>query len=369
MRTVVSVFVFVPFLFICSILAQAQQNDGQSLGEIARQAQQRKSAMALFVDPTSLGRLLLDGKSPNDEVEQNYAGNIALMLARSDFDGLDREASSVRTEKSRFPGGDWKLYVFYLALESPLDGGKALDVEWKDHIERIGQWISYRPESVTARIALAEAYLGYAWKARGHRNSFSEEGGELFIKRGELARVALMEAERLSEKCPYWYSAMVQVALVEGWNKAQTKALVDASIAYDPTFQHVNRLYANYLQTEWYGSEGDMQEFADKTYRLLGGGNQGAFAYFEIAELVCGRCGDSAELKAFSWPTLKRGEATMEKMYGISNLKLNRFAYMARLFGDQVAAKRAFTLINARWESSVWRNSDEFDAANAWALK
>ena len=46
-----------------------------------------------------------------------------------------------------------------------------------------------------------------------------------------------------------------------------------------------------------------------------------------------------------SWEKIKQGYAAIDRLYGQSNLKANRFAYMAYLLGDKAAAREAFDFL------------------------
>jgi hypothetical protein len=96
---------------------------------------------------------------------------------REDFAELDQMADAARSSKARFPGGGWKLSRFYEAVK-PNGGGYQTDADWKNHIELLQRWTAARPQSATARVALAEAYLRYAWAARGagYANTVTDQG-------------------------------------------------------------------------------------------------------------------------------------------------------------------------------------------------
>jgi hypothetical protein len=68
-----------------------------------------------------------------------------------------------------------------------------------------------RPQSVTARVALARAYLNYAYDARGEGNAgtVSDSGWKLFAERTAEGKRILDEASALPTKCPEWYIAML----------------------------------------------------------------------------------------------------------------------------------------------------------------
>jgi hypothetical protein len=356
------------FLSVGAALAQNQPDDNRSLGDIARETREQKRLKPQDASPHAAHmRELIADMSVNDPEE--YRGQMSELLSRQDFDGLEHAADTARSNKSRFPGGPWKLYFFYDAISKPSGGRQASDADWNSHLALLTQWISRKPQSSTARIALAEAYLEYGRKARGngYADTVTDEGWQRYGGRAELAVSALKEAATLPDKCPYWYDAMMQVAVAQGWSKERTKALVEESISFEPSFYHVYRDYANYLQPKWHGTEGEAEAFADAISQRIGG-EEGSFIYFEIATvLICTPCGNAANPASLSWPKIKEGYAALEHLYGTSDLKMNRFAFLAAKFGDKSAAKEVFARIGDNWDQGVWTNRERFDAAKVWA--
>jgi hypothetical protein len=214
------------------------------------------------------------------------------------------------------------------------------------------------------------AYLNYGSKARGsgYADTVTDEGWQLYGDRAELALSALKKAATLADKCPYWYDAMMQVAVAQGWSKSRTKALLEESISFEPSFYHVYRDYANYLQPKWHGAEGEAEAFADTISQRIGG-EEGSFLYFEIATVLsCTPCGNAGASARVSWPKIKEGYAALEHLYGTSSLKMNRFAFLAVTFKDKSAAKEVFAQIGNSWDQGVWANRDRFEAAKVWAM-
>lgn len=131
--------------------------------------------------------LLADDATDVHAVDK-YKAAVAHMLQEERFDQMDCLADTLRTSKDKFAGGMWKLHILYGGLEAPLQHPTTQD--WEDHLNRLKRWVSENPESITARIALAESYLGYAWDARGDgtADTVSENGWQLFGQRAEEAR-------------------------------------------------------------------------------------------------------------------------------------------------------------------------------------
>jgi hypothetical protein len=121
-----------------------------------------------------------------EEDEADLCGRAWMRLIESDlvaekFDNLDRMAAQFRSEKARFPGGEWKLRYFYGALDKP----ELSDKDSLDHLAHLRRWIAQRPESITARVALATSLHRWAWVARGNgmASTVTPEGWRSFNER------------------------------------------------------------------------------------------------------------------------------------------------------------------------------------------
>ncbi len=68
-----------------------------------------------------------------------------------------------------------------------------------------------------------------------------------------------------------------------------------------------------------------------------------------------------------SWPRVKQGYADLQRLYGTSNLKMNRFAYMSFVAGDKSSAHDTFALLGTSWNHVVWRSAENFESAKVWA--
>ncbi len=318
--------------------------------------------------PPNPGGPSLTGDGPYDS-DGPYQAHIAAMLAQSDFAQLEREAQQVRASKSRLKGGVWKLYALYDAVDTPSPNSDSSNSDWETHILAVKKWVAAYPSSATARIALAQSYLNHGWAARGsgYSNTVPESGWNLLSQGAELAKSTLLDAARLEEKCPYWYESMLVVARIEAWPKRDARALFDAAVAFEPTYYHFYREYANSLLPKWYGEEGEIQAFAEEVSKRLGDPD-GSIIYFEIASMLACQCDKEMDsLARMSWPRVKKGYSDLQRLYGTSTLKMNRFAYMSVLSGDKIPARDTFTTLGDSWSESVWPSAEHFETAKRWA--
>jgi hypothetical protein len=303
------------------------------------------------------------------QTESEYKQQIITLLALGDYDHLEQEARDARSNKGRLVGGVWRLFDFYAALTNPPTSPRESQADWEAYIETVKHWNSLHPESATARIVLAGSYVNFAWFARGngYSDSVSKEGWDLFAERFELAKATLLEAAQLKDRCPYWFEIVQMTALAEGWDRPLAKEIFEKAVSFEPTYYHFYREYANYLQTKWYGEEGETQNFAGQIADHVGG-DDGDIVYFEIATLVACQCqSEKAPLVGLSWPRIQKGYMALRQNYGVSNIKLNRFALMAYSSDDKRAANQAFTEIGNNWDYTVWSNQQTFEYVRGWA--
>ena len=316
------------------------------------------------VPPSDPG-LLADDATDVHAVDE-YKAAVGRMLQQERFEQLDCLADSLRRSKERFAGGMWKLHIFYSGLEAPLLHPTPQD--WDDHINRLKHWQSANRKSLTARVALAESYLGYAWYARGEGTSdtVSESGWQLFGHRAEEARNILQKASTLDAADPEWYVAMESVSLAQGWDREQARTLLEQAINAEPGYYYVYRMHALYLLPKWYGEDGDTELFAERMADRLGG-EQGDAVYFQIAGFLVCNCNDQPQLSHMSWPRIQSGFAALEKQYGTSLTNLNLLAQMAVKLKDAVVADKAFQRIGEQWSESSWRTQSYFESSRNWA--
>lgn len=335
---------------------------------IARQYAKTRLAEGAPATASQSTAPLADPANP-PETDQEMLKRVQRYLTLGNFKALEREIHEARDAKLRFPGGVWKLAVFYDAVNAPVSGDLSGDAGYQAHIERLKRWAEAYPESATAKIALADTYIAYADLARGtgYANTVTEEGWRLHGERTAMAASILADAAKMKEKDPYWYYVMGQVARGQGWDKQLESALLDAGMAFEPGFYHLYRLHTIFLLPKWYGEPGEAEAFADAISNHVGG-KQGKFVYFEIASILTCQCdSDESDIENLSWPKIKEGYAAMQEMYGVSRMKTNRYAHMAYLAGDKAVAAEIFARIGKDWEPSVWHTPAKYGVAATWA--
>jgi hypothetical protein len=294
----------------------------------------------------------------------NWVHLVESNLIQEKFDELDRMAAEYRSEKSRFPGGEWKLREFYGALDAP----QLTDKDSLDHIAHLEHWMQQRPESITARVALSTSLHRWAWVARGNglAPTVTEEGWRLFNERMQQSQSILESAEKLLKLCPQWYSEMMIVGLAQSWDAGRMKDIFDRGIRSEPDYFYLYRQYANYLLPKWDGKPGDASAFAKTSADNLGG-DAGDELYFQIATVLISRGNGNFPVHEMDWERIQRGYQALSAQYGATHLIENRIAYMAYKFRDAAFARQQFNLIGDHWTRGVWRDRQFFDRARDWA--
>lgn len=291
------------------------------------------------------------------------------LLAQEKFETIDMIADRARSTKERFDGGIWKIHVIYAGLYQPTVGTqKPGDADWKQLLDRLNRWVAQRPNSITARVALASAYYYYAWEARGsgYADTVSDDGWALFHERLELAGKTLAEAFSLPAKCPEWYWRMQYLVRDMGGSKEVQEAAFEKAIAFEPDYPYYYRAQAESLQEKWGGEKGDLAAFADKIADRIGG-EKGDMIYFQIATNINCNCGEDQDLHGLSLPRIERGFKAVDKTFGVSLFNLNSMAYMASSGGDPLFANEMFGRLQESWAPDTWKTRDYFESAREWA--
>jgi hypothetical protein len=347
-----------------SLAARAQTSappeEPKSLADVARELRDKRQAESQ-TSTVAAARA--------EQKELQYRQTVQSLFARGAYGEIDAEADAAGMSKERFAGGVWKLYALYESLTMPAGGNRASDEAWTAHLQKLEAWVKARPQSITARVALAEGYRSLGWKARGggESDTVTQSGWRQLEEGNAKALITLVGAAKLNAKCPHWYLVMLAIARDQSWDKAKTRELFEAAAAFEPDYHYNYREYANNLLPKWNGEPGDAEAFAEESYKRLGGGAKGAFMYFEIATVLYCVCADDRVQPTLDWDRIKTGFAEMDRQYGATTVKLNRFAALAYLYRDREATRRSMLRVGDQWDSGVWRTIDVFDKARLLA--
>jgi uncharacterized protein DUF4034 len=344
-------------LFLCvfaSSLVSAQQ-----FAEISLAASTRTVAIQ-----DAVPSLNDEGADVDSQPASVFQTTVRNLFNEAKFAQLEEIADAARSQKSRFPGGAWKLHSFYAVVQGP-GSLTATDAVWNAHMQRLQSWIDFKPDSSTPRVALAQSYLRFAWKARGSGpgSKVTADAWKHFRERVQKAEEILEQAKSVSSNDPHWYQAMQTVALAQGWDQKRAEQLLVEANAVEPGYYYLYNSHANYLLPKWYGKAGDSEAFAQSIADRVGG-PEGDSIYFQLAlSLNC--CKAKAEAPALSWDRVKQGFASLEQLYGVTNFERNALAFMAVRQGDREFAQQLFARIGDNWNLRVWGSKDKFESSRS----
>jgi len=296
------------------------------------------------------------------QATDEYMAAIRQLVQQEKFQELDRIAREARSTKARLPGGFWKIHTFYGGAAAPKGGIRASDAEWIELIAHLEHWTNQDPDSITARVALGEAYDLWGWKARGggYSDTVSEDGWKTLAERGQKALAVMIEAEKLPEKCPEWFLEMLMLSRTQEWEADRTIALFKTAVEFEPDYYYYYRFQADSLLPKWGGEEGDTARFAEAAADHIGGKN-GDMVYFQIASAIVCACSNEAKLNGMSWPRILSGYKAVDEQFGPSMYNLNVMANMAFQAFDLNYSNQLFKQIGEHWSKDTWLSYEKFD--------
>ncbi|MEO8206296.1 MAG: CPBP family intramembrane glutamic endopeptidase [Chthoniobacterales bacterium] len=287
------------------------------------------------------------------------------LLKAQDIDGLEAMASQLRKSRESEDNGVWILSAFYAnAADVPDDA--VGEKKWMDFLER---WVRERPNSITARICLAQALAVTAWHIPSNGKS-STARKHFFGERLAEAQKVLDEAALLSEKCPGWVDTEQLIALGQAWNQEDYLAMTAKALAQEPTFcRYYSRAFF-WLSPTWYGKEGDYEKWLTAQADAAPP-DQRDKQYARLVILAESGIDNSDFIFApgrLDWSRTKRGlEALLKEQP--DNLPL-RFEYtqFAVLADDRIAARTQFEITGGKFYPSQWRSTAQFEKARKFAF-
>jgi hypothetical protein len=85
---------------------------------------------------------------------------------------------------------------------------------------------------------------------------------------------------------------------------------------------------------QWYGQPGELQEFAEEVSDKLPEPHA-AMTYFQVMSSDACYCEEAMkDLPNIDYPKFKQGYSNVTRLFGVSNLNANRFAFVAAMFKD-----------------------------------
>jgi hypothetical protein len=308
------------------------------------------------------GNEFADGIQAHDALTKS----VRQLFENEKYAELDSMAAKFRAEKTRFPDGQWKLYVFYNAFEP---GSKTPDWVFPMYISLAEKWRSAHPDSVTAQCALAALWKAYAWKARGggYARDVKQEAWPLFEERLNKAWSIINQPLKADfSDCPKRFSLRLSMAMTKEVEENAFETLFKEAIRQAPDYYAHYYARANYLSPKWHGSDGDWQRFIMEISNRNPGG-EGATIYARTAwTMFLNRDWQDFEGSGVSWDKMNAGFEQIERNYPNSPWILNWHARFACRAGNAEAMKLLNKIDSRNYYPEAW-DKDNIEDCRSWA--
>src|SRR6266566_3364770 len=103
-------------------------------------------------------------EAPDAQAGTEIREKVKALLAAADYEKIDQLAREYRKSMELNACGVPKVGEVYAALDL---NQEAPEPDWQKQFAALRTWIKAKPESITARVALADLLVSYGWKARG----------------------------------------------------------------------------------------------------------------------------------------------------------------------------------------------------------
>jgi hypothetical protein len=303
----------------------------------------------------------------DEEKEQKQIQDQAKALfAAREFQKLDELAAKYRASREQYSIGVWKLNYVYAAFALPDETPKT---NWPPHLATLRAWIKARPQSITARVALAGELTSYAWEARGsgYARTVTKEGWRLFGERLKEGLEVLNSAQALPEKCPRWWAARLTIALGLSTEREEYERLFAAAIKTDPQYAIYYFRKCYYLLPRWNGSPGEWESFLTSAADRIGG-EDGDLLYARVVWLMHETkfFGNIFADNKLSWARTHKGFTVMNRRFPASFAAKSEHAFLAYLWSDPTFARDILARLEGKVDLSVWGKKEHFEKTARW---
>jgi hypothetical protein len=320
--------------------------------------------------------LLLPANSRADDSNIDGFGNgIEAQLLAHKFDAIDATAAELRRTGARFTGSHSKLFHLSGALRSFAGEGCGCQsnnskITYEQKSAALRQWLRERPQSLTARIALADLLISYAWTARtgAYASRIDPDRWRLYSDRLNLAADTLKGIDPKAD--PYLFLEWMKIAEGRPMPRNHLDAIYAAATHNYPTFFHIYPDRADRLQERWFGYPGELARYTNSLLTSPGG-DDGQVAYTYVASRLAKQYYDEHEDiytgTGLTWPLLKTAYEVRAKHYGALPADWGFLLYFAECANDRESARDAIRHLSGKWVGGPWHNKEEFDAVVGWA--
>lgn len=286
-----------------------------------------------------------------------------------DFQQLETMADGFRSHKSRFKDGDWKLRVFYNAF------GNYRDIPDDDAygvlVSQLETWAVQQPHAITPRLALVEAYHGYAWKARGSGSGagVTDQAAQLMGVRLEKGFSWLERARELQAKAndPAFYATALHLFLGANVDRKIYEQVFDEGVKNAPDYYALYEWKAYYLLPRWYGQPGEWESYAREISKRDDlPDHEELYARIALYLHGVGCFYEEFSYNDRSWAELKTSVHALEDN-DPEALEINStFCLMCVKMHDYQEARVQAKMLGGQVDLSLWGSQKNFENAINW---
>lgn len=294
-----------------------------------------------------------------DEATIEETKRVAELMKKRDWDALEAAAAAARTSVSPDPMNPYRASQFFYQAAAESDTESAT-------LERLRAWVAARPDSFTARIALAKGLRSAAWRHRGFASVSDQQRLEYRPLIAE-AKAAIEAAGKAAEVDPYYWQQLTAITAESG---GEIRPLARRALAVLPNPQ-VAWNGANYVLPMWGGTTKEALAWTDEAVKLTRAA-YGEALYFPLALHVY-RNTPSAERKTsgVDWQRLKRAAEDLIRKNPKWLPTYHDYARAAFEFNDQATAKALFERPELAWYEGAereWHARPRYEEIRKWAL-
>ncbi len=308
------------------------------------------------------------GKFPDDAAARvAIAEQARALVTRGEMKEVERIATIYRQQRTRTPGGSYALAFFQEGITRELTSLAGKNRE--QPVAVITSWLRQHPDSVFARIAVADVYLELAWQIRGtgFANTVPKEawqGFEMWVKR---AREHLEKNSDLAEIDPRWYVAMITVAKAQAWSAEETRRLVVAGLQKYPYYHPIYYGYLDFLLPRWHGDPDKLNDFIEWAIPIAAP-SEGTEFYARLCAVAAKQHFKERlfEDSRCAWPRMKTGFEKLLQRYP-DPYNTNNFARFACIAGDRATTRQLLARIDNAPVLAAWNGEQRFKRCADWA--
>jgi hypothetical protein len=235
--------------------------------------------------------------------------------------------------------------------------------QWDEHLARIREWRASEPDNVQAVLTEGAYWIAYGRFARGGQFAANvpQQAFERMHERMAHAEAALETIRPLSAKNPIWYTEMLTIGLIDGWDMKRRVDLFNDAIRADPYFYASYSRMATSLTPRWGGSLSEYHAFVEGSVsrtRPREGNSYYARLYWNLAEIESDR--DPFRDLGIPWQKMKSGFDDLMQRFPDSQWNLHHYAHFACRAGDGKTFNKLRPTLDLRkmnQMSRIWSNA------------